>query len=289
MNRDKYFLRINSKYIIEFNDVDGFSNMDDIMRLNVFTTSFKTEDELIHFLKQLNFIPRKLEVNCIEIVKRIKNAKDGFSYVKVFDTILYKDDAAYLSVKTIKDFFQKNSGNIDVMRTIIASRIASYQITIEKIQLNATLYKNYCVKLSNAKRLLVILNNLENGFPIDQQEYEERIREFIENEIYYKVSNNRELINQRGVIELANVLANTADYDESIIKPETVDKIAVDREVFEELIDYYLKKDDKNENKGVITEYTLTKDDYSTTFLDSDSEQAQIHNEWLQEEIKKIK
>jgi hypothetical protein len=71
-NMVHYYLRVNGKEVIDFSNT-SFKDMDDYLRLNLFTGMFSNQEELILALKQVRLIASNKEIYNIDIVRRRGN------------------------------------------------------------------------------------------------------------------------------------------------------------------------------------------------------------------------
>ena len=208
-----YYLRINGYEIIDFAR-RGLTDLEDFVRLNLFTSNFESVNDLIDFLKKEGYLNSDIVVEDIDIVKQVIK-KDGMTYFRYYhitDRPLLKDDQKYFSERVVRDFIRFNMDNYGAIWFIVDCQKRILSAYFDKFKYNSSkrkLVDNLNVRLSNMRRIQVIIEELKNGDKSRYEEYEKRLVSFVDSEILY-MKNTTATTNYRGLLEMAKTLSETA-------------------------------------------------------------------------------
>lgn len=212
----KYYLRVNEKNVIKLDDYPKYGDMTDLLSLCLFTSDFNNIHEIGEELKRLYLLKKNVTVEKIEIVS-FYNGK----YYLYFYEPLFKSEYQYFDEKTVVDFFRKNRLYYEEMSRIISRSKKLLEEILVKTEFNekrAKYLESIRRKFNNISRLEVILVNLKNGHINFSQEYDMRLKEYVESEIFYK-NGAKITINYKGLFEMAKTLNLALNYFPNLKKP----------------------------------------------------------------------
>lgn len=217
-----YYLRLNGYKIIDFNEYHLGSDLDDFVRLNLFTSSFDEIDELCQYLMKHKIIPKSFKMNKIEIVKAKKIKEDiiYYKYYHVSNEPLLKRDYPFFNTKMAIDFMKLNMYNYGAMREIIKDQKDIISEIIEKVKKSDK--QRYITDLydrkSNIDRLLVLIGYLMDSNTIDEEEYIKRLKYFIETTVLY-IRDNSSTTNYKGLLDIAKSISKVKYHYKNLIIP----------------------------------------------------------------------
>lgn len=211
--RRYYYIRVNEYYIVNLSKIENLGDMCDFLKLNIFTASFDTRDELISTLKRFNLIPNDINVESIDIVMRNGNKKQGYTYSLASNTLTMKRDLPFMHVPVIREFFRLNQFHFALIKEILQRRKFVLEEMLESYGKKAKpfIVKNLNERITNISRIIVVMGIIEYGNPSHIGEYISRLNKFIDSEVLYK-KNGRETVNNRGLIELAKTISDYSNY-----------------------------------------------------------------------------
>ena len=204
MNTYKYYLRINGKIIIHLEDYKKYGPITDFLGLNLFTSDFNSIAEIAEELKRLGVLKKNVEVESMDIVYQSNN-----KYYISTDKPLLREEYLYYNENTVKDFFKKNKHNyVEMGRIIDRSRNKLDRIVqwISEEDIGKAKYVEFVRRrLTNIDRLQVLCISLSKGQNEFLDEYNSRLKEFIEGEIFYK-RGDKLTVNYHGLLDMTRTI-----------------------------------------------------------------------------------
>ena len=204
MNTQKYYLRVNGNLIINLDAYRKYGTMTNFISLNLFTSDFDSIYEIGKELKRVGLLNLNVKVETIEIVHLYEER-----YYVVSSEPLFNREYQYFNEKYVNDFFYRNTRHYNAMMFIIISykKALERKLSLKdkddpKIEYNNILEK----RLLNIGRIEVLLGNFINKTSSYYDEYYERLKEFVESEIYYK-RGNKKTINYPGLFGMAKTIS----------------------------------------------------------------------------------
>jgi len=248
MNNHKYYLQIDNE-IIDFDSMTNFENMNSYLNLSLFTSCYNNDKELIEGLKQMNLLSQNREYQEVIIVKRKGNKKNGYFYEPIYEEILYKKAARFLSVSAITDFLLKNKSNslliqeiithyLDLLRRLTESfnnkvielrHSLTYTAedkqskVLDEIKRRENSLKNFTSETNNLGSLLAISTKLERSSFLNRDleiSYIEFVNRFVRNETGYYIKDRKVSTNYRGLVRLANTIQHLIEKYQNVEMPE---------------------------------------------------------------------
>lgn len=231
-----YYLRVNHEHLIDFSSIPDLYNMEDYLKLNLFTGYFTSRENLIEALKGMGLIELGLNIYDIEIVRRRGNKKEGYCYEYITNNLAYKRDISFLTIRSLKEFIQDNRKNYDLIMRITdyyrdalekkasaKERSISYLESslyllpdgVEKKELLESLQKEknslgkFEYELGTLNFIAGTVNYFKQNGPFERElelEYIESLDRFVENETQYVRGQNRTQ-NNRGLVKMAKLFS----------------------------------------------------------------------------------
>ncbi len=237
--------------LIDFKNIWGFSGMENFLKLSIFTSIFRNQQELIRCLNGLGFLT-DASYDKVKIVKRIGNRRAERKYVDVTNDIVYNRALDFLSVASLRTFFHKNRNFLEAVSEILeecrkqtVDLNTAFEVKIKDLQYQASkstgeeleeLYleiekrknsqKNFKANIRNIDALKVLIENMrQSDWLFDKErelEYIDRLDTFVTNEIYY-VNGRHKTLNERGLVRLALTVSRVASTHAELVNPFMTD------------------------------------------------------------------
>ncbi len=244
MNTNKYYLKINDR-IINFNKVEGLTNMEDYLNLSLLTGLFDDEYELTYVLYLMGLIDCD-DVYDISIVKCIKK-ESIYSYDLVTKNLLFDIGSSLLSSGRLKVFLYRNRKNYEVMyalfdsyRTDLDGVISTFEQGVSnQAKINS---RNHFYKKYNALTELIALAKYVSTHEdnIAESKFLDLIGKFVDEQVYYHSKLNTP--NNRGLVKLATRIQNIIIDNPSVVIIEPTKQYNNKRNQYTEVITDYLSR-----------------------------------------------